>query len=218
LVQNPEDLPVPRRLGIPEGRLHLLGNGVDLSRFDPEADAASRAQVRGELGVGDDEVVVGIVGRLMAEKGCEVFDAARRARAVQPRARFVVVGPTVLDKADVIRQPFSTVRRLRPASSSSACGRTWSSSTRGMDLFVLASHREGSPRSAMEAAATGLPLVATDLRGCCRQVVEHGSTVWSCCSGTRWRSPRRPASLSVRRLGVGAMGAAVRERGSDGLR
>jgi glycosyltransferase involved in cell wall biosynthesis len=40
---------------------------------------------------------------------------------------------------------------------------------------VLASHREGFPRSAMEAAAMGLPIVATDIRGC-RQVVEDGNT------------------------------------------
>jgi len=40
-----------------------------------------------------------------------------------------------------------------------------------MDLFVLPSHREGFPRAAMEAAASGLPVIATDVRGC-RQVVE----------------------------------------------
>ncbi len=45
----------------------------------------------------------------------------------------------------------------------------------GMDLYVLASHREGFPRSAMEAAAAGLPIVATDIRGC-RQVVDDGVT------------------------------------------
>ena len=43
----------------------------------------------------------------------------------------------------------------------------------GFDLFVLASHREGYPRAAMEAAATGLPIVATDVRGC-REVVHEG--------------------------------------------
>src|SRR5262249_10044390 len=40
-----------------------------------------------------------------------------------------------------------------------------------MDLFVLASHREGFPRAAMEASAMALPVVATDVRGC-REVVE----------------------------------------------
>jgi glycosyltransferase involved in cell wall biosynthesis len=39
------------------------------------------------------------------------------------------------------------------------------------DLFVLVSHREGMPRSAMEAAAAGRPVMATDVRGC-RQVVD----------------------------------------------
>ena len=43
-----------------------------------------------------------------------------------------------------------------------------------MDVFVLASHREGFPRAAMEAAAMGLPVVATDIRGC-RQVVDPGA-------------------------------------------
>jgi glycosyltransferase involved in cell wall biosynthesis len=42
-----------------------------------------------------------------------------------------------------------------------------------MDVFVLASHREGFPRAAMEAAATSRPVIATDVRGC-RQVVDDG--------------------------------------------
>ena len=46
---------------------------------------------------------------------------------------------------------------------------------RGFDVYVLASYREGFPRSAMEAAAMGLPVVATDIRGC-RQVVADGET------------------------------------------
>jgi glycosyltransferase involved in cell wall biosynthesis len=44
-----------------------------------------------------------------------------------------------------------------------------------MDVFCLPSHREGFPRAAMEAAASGLPVVATDIRGC-RQVVDPGRT------------------------------------------
>jgi glycosyltransferase involved in cell wall biosynthesis len=42
-----------------------------------------------------------------------------------------------------------------------------------MDLFVLPSYREGLPVALIEAMATGLPVVATDIRGC-REVVRHG--------------------------------------------
>jgi glycosyltransferase involved in cell wall biosynthesis len=176
LLQNPEDLPVLRRLGIPAERLRLLGNGIDLRRFDPARHAGARRPVREEFGIADDEVVVGLVGRLVAEKGYrEVFAAARRLRDARPHARFVVVGPPDLDKSDAITRAEldraeeeagvrflgmrEDVERLYPA----------------MDLYVLASHREGFPRSAMEAAAMGLPVIATDIRGC-RQVVDHGRT------------------------------------------
>ena len=87
--------------------------------------------------------------------------------------RFVVVGPPDLDKADAI------TRAERDAAEAGA-GVTFlgmrddvEALYPAMDLYVLASHREGFPRSAMEAAAMGLPVVATDIRGC-RQVVDDG--------------------------------------------
>jgi glycosyltransferase involved in cell wall biosynthesis len=176
LVQNPEDIPVLRKLGIPASKLHLLGNGVDLQRFDPAAHPDARAVLRAELGAGDDDVLVGLVGRLVAEKGYrEVFDAARRLRDTHGRVRFVVVGPQDLDKADAI-----TRQELDRAAAEA--GVTFLGLRDdverlylAMDLYVLASHREGFPRSAMEAAAMGLPIVASDIRGC-RQVVDHGRT------------------------------------------
>ncbi len=168
LVQNPEDVAVLRRLRIPERRLRLLGNGVDLGRFRPDAD--HRTAVRAELGLAPDDVVVGAVGRLVAEKGyLELFEAWRTVAATHAGARLVIAGPHEPDKADgltgdmvreaeasgvVLLGHRSDVERLYPA----------------LDVYVLASHREGFPRSAMEAAATGVALVLTDIRGC-RQVV-----------------------------------------------
>ena len=40
LVQNPEDVEVLARLGVPRPKLHLLGNGIDLARFDPSRRGA----------------------------------------------------------------------------------------------------------------------------------------------------------------------------------
>ena len=174
LLQNPEDLPTLQRLRVPRAKLRLLGNGVDLSRFDPDRHLGARAEVRSELGIGDAEVVVGLVGRMVAEKGYrEVFTAARQLRASHPAARFVVAGPADPDKADAITA--EEVDRAATEAGVVLLGmredveRLYAA----FDCYVLASWREGFPRSAMEAAAMGLPLVLTDIRGC-RQVVDDG--------------------------------------------
>jgi glycosyltransferase involved in cell wall biosynthesis len=177
LVQNPEDVDTLRRIGVPERKLTLLGNGIDLSRFDRSriADADASA-ARAELGaVAPEDVVVALVGRLVREKGyAEVFAAASQLRARLPFLRFAVIGVDEhekqdgLDAADRARADAAGVRFLGERHD---VDRLYA----GMDIFVLASHREGFPRAAMEAAAMGLPVIATDIRGC-RQVVDHGTT------------------------------------------
>ena len=173
LLQNPEDMPILRRLGVPEHKLQLLGNGIDLGRFDPSrVDPAHIAALRAELGAGPNDLVCGVVGRLVREKGYrQVFEAAERLAREMPDVKFMIVGPA----AD--RDAVPQVELDRAA----ALGNVWFLGLRddveqlysAMDLYVLASFREGFPRSAMEAAAMGLPLVLTDIRGC-RQVVDDG--------------------------------------------
>ena len=93
------------------------------------------------------------------------------------------------------------------------------------DMYVLASYREGFPRSAMEAAAMGLPVVATDIRGC-RQVVEHGSTgllvpprdaaaltdAWPGWPATPVSAPPWEARPSPRRSGISTSARSLRRR------
>jgi glycosyltransferase involved in cell wall biosynthesis len=176
LVQNPEDLETLTRLRVPRDRLTLLGNGVDLERFQPDAVSPDEvAQLRSSLGYGPDDVVVCAVGRLVWEKGYrELFTAASLLRAQGSAARFVVVGPPDGSKDD--RVDDESVRRaecdgVRFLGYRDDMPLLYAAS----DVFVLASHREGFPRAAMEAAAMGLPVVATDVRGC-RQVVDDGTT------------------------------------------
>ena len=176
LFQNPEDLEVMRRLGVPSRRLVLLGNGIDLDRFHavrtPEATAAARRA----LGVDDSAVVVGTVGRLVWQKGFrELFAAARHLRSLRDDVVFVVVGPEDTAKGDALGPEDIADAR--------AIGNVVFTGHRddvedlyaGFDMFALPSYREGFPRSAMEAAASGVPVIATDIRGC-RQVVDHDVT------------------------------------------
>lgn len=176
LLQNPEDLPVLRRLGVPEHRLVLLGNGIDLRRFDrARVRHRARAEHRAALGIGDDEVLVGLVGRLVREKGYgDVVAAAARLAEREVPVRFVVIGPDDPDKPDALR---ADDRAAAEALGVTFLGRRDDVEElyAAMDLYALASWREGYPRSAMEAAAMGLPIVATDVRGC-RQVVVDGAT------------------------------------------
>ncbi len=176
LVQNAEDLHVLSRLGVPSHKLVLLGNGVDLQRFRPEGSEQVRRQAREDLGVDADAVVVGTVARLVWQKGYhELFAAAERLRHSHPNIVFVVVGGSDPDKADAIppEELADAGRRGRIvfAGSRDDMEHVYA----GFDLFVLPSYREGFPRSAMEAAASGLPVIATDVRGC-RQVVSHGQS------------------------------------------
>lgn len=172
LVQNPEDVALLKNLPLyPRNRCRLLGNGVDLQRFDPQLfSASSRSLLRRSLGLSGDQIAVATVGRLVVEKGyLELFAAARELGHMYA---FFVVGPEDPEKSDalgpdpVLQAKASGVSFLGMRSDVAALYSAF-------DIFVLPSHREGFPRAAMEASAMGLPVVATDIRGC-RQVVEDG--------------------------------------------
>src|SRR6185436_7252594 len=176
LVQNPEDLQQLARLRVPADRLRLLGNGIDLTRFDPDRfGPAERAWARCELGAADGDVVVGVVGRLVAEKGiAEVLAAAAATSVSAPRVRWALIGPTDDAKADAVGS--AELARARALGVSVLGERADVEQLYpGMDLFVLASHREGFPRAAMEASAMGVPVVASAIHGY-RQVVDDGVT------------------------------------------
>jgi glycosyltransferase involved in cell wall biosynthesis len=159
LYQNAEDRETMRRwVG---GRGSVVGNGVNLTRFPGEG----RGRVRAELGVDDGTLLVGGVGRLVREKGIGELTAA--ARALGEAATFVWAGPSDDAKADALggERPGDSIRFL-------GVRHDMPDVYAALDVFVLPSWREGFSRSAMEAAATGLPMVLTDIRGC-REIGKH---------------------------------------------
>lgn len=161
LFQNATDR-AALRWAIPNRKAQVVGNGVDLERFT--FDEAGRERLRAEWGIGEGEVLVGAVGRLVAEKGVRELDGA--AQALGDRAHFVWVGPVDDAKADHITEPVSGLHLVGERTDMPAVYSAF-------DVFVLPSYREGFSRSAMEAAACGRAMVLTDIRGC-REIGEHG--------------------------------------------
>jgi glycosyltransferase involved in cell wall biosynthesis len=117
-----------------------------------------------------------MVGRLVREKGyLDLFAAARDVLQQLPNTTFIAIGGWEPTKADGLSPDEPTARELgvnlRVLGHREDIDRLYGA----MDLLVLPSHREGFPRAPMEAAATGIPVVATNIRGC-RDTVLDGQT------------------------------------------
>jgi glycosyltransferase involved in cell wall biosynthesis/ribosomal protein S18 acetylase RimI-like enzyme len=174
LFQSEEDLAWAAKRGIGRASQRtLLGNGTNLERFDPTQITIDRlSALRVELGIPEGAPVVGAVGRLVEEKGYrDLLRAAEHVCKALPNARFLLVGESDSEKADAI-----TDAEIAAAGEHVVLA-GWRQDVPDllalMDVFVLASWREGMPRSAIEAAAMGKPLVLTDIRGC-REVIRDG--------------------------------------------
>jgi glycosyltransferase involved in cell wall biosynthesis len=156
--------------GYPAEKVLVIPNGRDLTRFAP---GAHREAVRKELGLDAGAPVVGVVGRLEAQKGhVHLLDAWPEVVRVHPDARLLVVGEGSLHDALV-----SQARRLAVADHVQFIGFR-SDVPRvldAIDVLALPSLHEGMPLTVIEAAAAGRPVVATAVDGT-PETVRDGET------------------------------------------
>ncbi|MBT8446788.1 MAG: glycosyltransferase family 4 protein [Gammaproteobacteria bacterium] len=166
LVQNPDDAALIRdQWPGAEQRLSLIrGSGVDVNAFRPVPRASTQAPV------------VMLVARMLRDKGVvEFVDAARTLRAEGVKARFVLVGDSDNDN------PAAIDRQLLQKWQSDNLVEWWGQRVdmpevyAQADLVCLPSYREGLPKVLLEAAASGLPLVAADVPGS-REIAIHEQT------------------------------------------
>ena len=145
-------------------------NGVDAAgRFNP--DNVGGLDVRRQLGIADDEFVVGFVGRIVRDKGVpELVDAWRTLKGRHPDAHLLIVG--AFEARDGV--PDWVERALRDDRRVHLVGfvRDLPRYYEAMDVLALPSHREGFPNVPLEAAAMGVPTVTTDAIGCVDAVIE----------------------------------------------
>jgi glycosyltransferase involved in cell wall biosynthesis len=144
---------------VDERKLVITPNGIDLSRYRPDAQA--RAAVRGELGIPADAWVVGTVGRVAPVKDHVTLVRAMAPR-LSPERQLVIVGdgaamPAV--RAEVERLPGARFVHLPGARSDVQ------RLLAALDVFALSSIEEGLPLALLEAMASALPTVSTRVGG-----------------------------------------------------
>ena len=146
---------------------HGSGQGVDADHtFNPHRfDDAHRQQIRHRFGIPHDAVVIGFVGRLVADKGIiELARAFEALRKDHPNAHLLVVGP--FEKRDPVppstRALLEDDPRVHLTGFQSDVHRIYPA----MDLVALPTHREGFPNVPLEAAAMELPTVVSDISAC----------------------------------------------------
>jgi len=155
LVQNPDDRTTLETIGIDSRRLvRIPGSGVDTDKLTPIPEP-------------DGPITVGFAGRLLTAKGIRALVGAHRIL----RARGMDIRLRIAGDPDPANPDSVTLEEAQQWNSEP--GITWlgqvgdiTSLWRDSHIAALPSHREGLPKSLLEAAACGRPLVATDAPGC----------------------------------------------------
>lgn len=171
--QNPDDARafVEMKLVNEDQVILVNGSGVDLQQFPFVDPSGWREGIRFLL-----------IARLLKDKGImEYAEAARRIHLCCPRAEFHLVGPFDTNPSALSREAIASWEKegwlrfhgeqadVRP----SLCQ---------CQVYVLPSYREGTPRSVLEAMATGRAIITTDAPGC-RETVRKPDKGWQILKG-----------------------------------
>ena len=151
-------------------------SGVDTDRFEPVRWAPNGTLLRGKLGIAEQDLVIGFLGRLVRDKGvgelAEAWDQIRRQFA---NTHLVIAGD--FEERDAL--PESVIEKLKADARVHLLG--WFEDTpalySALDIVALPTYREGFPTVLLEAASMGLPVVATRVTGCVDAVVDGGTGV-----------------------------------------
>lgn len=154
-----------QRIKVDAARIERIYNGVDMERFHPVTGARQTLPDAGFVEPGT--IVIGTVGRMQAVKDPlnlvrAFIDLSRRDHLAGDRLRLAMIGDGPLRR-----------EALEALEAAGLAHQAWlpgarddiADMLRGMDIFVLPSRAEGISNTILEAMASGLPVVATEVGG-----------------------------------------------------
>ena len=159
---------IRRRFAVTDSRLHVIYNGVDLEAFHPRLRDQHRHAVRARLGIADSEMIYLMVGSGFERKGVpQLLEAFARLR--NPATRLAIVGAD--RRTDALRRRADALGLGRRVIFAGPQGevRSWYGAA---DCFVLPTLYDPFPNAALEAMASGLPVITSSSCGAAELIVE----------------------------------------------
>ncbi len=165
----------------PPEKMQIIPLGLDLDKFQQYQDA-KRAEFRRKYYLHDDEIAIGIIGRVVPVKNHSLFVAAAQKVLAQTtqRVKFVVIGDgdmrpqmeAAFKAAGIDYAYYPEDKR-----DATAICTSWQTDMdvvlAGLDIVALTSHNEGTPVSLIEAQAAARPVVSTNVGGVADVVTDN---------------------------------------------
>lgn len=152
-------------------KFHIIPLGFDLRRFETDKEG-KRLRFRKQYHIADDEVAIGIVGRLVPIKNHALFINAikRVSESTNQKIRAFIIGDGEERPAlELLAQSLNLNYGSSPEAKHLLTFTSWIKdidvSNAGMDIIALTSNNEGTPVSLIEAQASGKPIVSTNVGG-----------------------------------------------------
>ncbi len=167
---------IKENIGEPE-KMKYLGRDIDTQKYNPArfSDEQIIAKKK-QLGISPDKKIVGIVARLVEEKGyLELFEAFKLVLEKFPNTLLVSIGPHEPEKLDAL--DINVVKTFGIEKNVIFLGERQDVDELYplMDVFVLPTHMEGLGASILEASAFEKPVIATNTGGC-PETINDGKT------------------------------------------
>jgi glycosyltransferase involved in cell wall biosynthesis len=167
-------------------KFNIIPLGFDLRRF-AEGNDEKRKKFRQKYNISDDEIAIGIVGRLVPIKNHELFLRAIKAVAVATkrkiRAFIIGDGESRLKLENLANELDLKFNNQNYSEKNILTFTSWireiDESNAGMDIIALTSNNEGTPVSLIEAQASGKPIVSTKVGGIENIVKENRTALLS---------------------------------------
>lgn len=154
-------------------KIHVIPLGFDLSRFQEDTDK-KRKEFRDRFLLEDDEIAIGIIGRLVPVKNHSLFitSAANVLKKTKKRVRFFIIGDgesknDIMYEANRLGIDYCYFPKEKKRSDLTFCSwvRNVDMCIAGLDIVALCSYNEGTPVSLIEAQAGGRPIITTNVGG-----------------------------------------------------